>query len=225
MQHLGQEAPDSWRAILCQQYAWHEANHWPAAPPGPLTTVVPRIHTLADIYKCLYQGEFGIGHSIDSAAMFRELLERELQRASGGLDEPLWEQVAPDGAILRLNLRPYRQLFPTELGRAVELLVDVCLASAAQVQGEPSRFLAALAAFQEANAQGELVAAGRVFVFPPALVTAFLQQVQDFWTQQGGLPVLSHSAVYRRYNRPSYRVVSRTVLQQSPLGALLLARH
>ncbi|MGQ9921084.1 MAG: hypothetical protein ACUVRZ_07105 [Desulfobacca sp.] len=216
----------SWQAILCQQYAWHEAPHWPPLAPGEeAPVVVPQIHTLADIYKCLYQGEFGIGHSISSPAMFRELLERELRRSGPATPEPLLESVAPLDAILRVNIRPYALLFPQDLPQACQLLVEVCLASSQRVKGRPERFLATLAAFGEFNRAGGLQAEGRIFIFPPEQVVNFLQQVRDFLDQQGSLPVLSHSAVYRRYNAPSYRVVSREVLAESQLGALILAKQ
>jgi hypothetical protein len=217
---------DSWQSILCQQYAWHEAPHWPTLAPGQETpVVVPRIHTLADIYKCLYQGEFGIGHSITSPTLFRELLERELRRSRPATPEPLLESVAPAGAILRVNIRPYAALFSQDPAQACQLLVEVCLASSQRVQGQPERFLAALAAFQEGNKAGKLQAAGRLFIFPPEQVEDFLKQVRGFLAQYGSLPVLSHSSVYRRYNAPSYRVVSREVLAESQLGALILAKQ
>lgn len=211
------------REVLIRQYALHEARHWPliAAKETRPQAVVPQVHALADIYKCLHQGEFGVGHSISSPGMFRELLSRELHRAGEATSEPLLENVAPDASVFRVNIRPYRLLFQQEVERACELLVEVCLASSRIGQGSTERFLDALAEFKNLNDSGELAWEGRTFIFPPNLVEHFLLQVQDFLTRTGSIPVLSHSSVYRRLNAPSYRVVNWEVLRQSPLASLL----
>jgi hypothetical protein len=182
---------------------------------------VPRVHTLADIYKFLHQGEFGVGHLISSAEMFREILSRELQRAGEPTAEPLFEEVTPDGSVRRLNIRPYGMLFTPEIEKAREMLVEVCLESSRLGRGDIERFLAVLDIFEGLNNQGELSGGGLTFIFPPALVADFLFQVRDFRSQHGSIPVLSHSSVYRRLNRPSYRVVDLAVLSQSPLAFLL----
>jgi hypothetical protein len=211
---------DELRRLLRQQYAWHEVPHWPQAHEGG-EVVTPRVHALTDIYKCLHQGEFGVGHLISSPDLFRELLARELYRTGQTVDEPLFEEVAPDGSVRRLNIRPYGLLLTPDLDRAVELLVEVCLASSKLHKGNPDRFLETLELFQGLNDRGELAAAGLTFIFPPALVANFLSQVRDFLGQHEALPVLSHSSVYRQLNRPSYRVVDLAVLRQSSLAFLL----
>lgn len=211
----------TWQQILCQQYEWHELPHWPIpALAESLQPQVPWVHALTDIYKCLYQGEFGIGHSISSPQMFQEILARELQRTGQNTAEPLLEQVSPDGCIVRINLRPLRLLCP-EIPTMLRLLTEVCLASAASRQGRTERFLESLAAFQELNRQGDLQAGGLILMFPPELVAAFLKQVRDFYLQHDTVPVLSHSSRYRRLNQPSYRVVVWEILRQSPLADLL----
>lgn len=212
---------DGLRQVLMQQYALHEVPHWPTAGEEPARVVVPRVHALADIYKCLHQGEFGVGHLISSAGMFREILSRELHRAGEPMVEPLFEKVASDGSVRRLNIRPYGMLFTPEIEKAIEMLVEVCLESSRQGRGDIEGFLEVLDIFGDLNKQGELANGGLTFIFPPALVADFLVQVRDFLREHGSIPVLSHSAVYRRLNRPSYRVVDLAVLSQSPLAFLL----
>lgn len=214
---------EGWRRILIQQYTLHEAPHWPQAAEegeGP-RVVAPRVHALTDIYKCLHQGEFGVGHLISSPDMFREILARELKRTSQTISEPLFEEVAPDGSVRRLNIRPYALLSAPELDRAGKLLVEVCLASSRLHKGSTERFLEMLELFKHLNDRGELVAHGLTFIFPPALVADFLLQVRDFLGQHEAIPVLSHSSIYRQLNRPSYRVVDLAMLRQSSLAFLL----
>jgi hypothetical protein len=211
------------RQLLIRQYALHEAPHWPRGEAGEERpqAVAPRVHALADLYKFLHQGEFGVGHFISSPEMFREILARELHRTGEPATEPLFEEVTPDGSIRRLNLRPYGMLFTPEIEKAGEMLVEVCLESSRMGRGDIARFLEALEMFKALNDQGEIDTGNLTFIFPPALVAEFLVQVRDFLGQHGSIPVLSHSSVYRRWNRPSYRVVDLAVLRQSPLAFLL----
>ncbi len=211
------------REVLIRQYALHEAPQWPRAETGTAgaRVVVPRVHALTDIYKCLHQGEFGVGHLISSPEMFRELVTRELHRGGERPAEPLLENVDPDDEVRRLNLRPYGLFMAPELDRAIELLVEVCLASSQLNKGSTERFLETLSLFQKLNSHGELAVQGLSFIFPPALVADFLQHVREFLDEHGAIPVLSHSSTYRRLNLPSYRVVDLAVLRESALAYLL----
>jgi len=112
------------RQILIQQYDLHEVPHWlqPEAGEERLHVVAPRVHALADVYKFLHQGEFGVGHLISSPEMFREILSRELHRTGEPTTEPLFEKVDPGGSIRRLNIRPYGLLFFPEVEKAGEML-------------------------------------------------------------------------------------------------------
>lgn len=207
------------RRVLVGQYMFHEAKHhpgitdWTTAPAPTL----PKAHSLADIYKCLHQGEFGVGHSIEDPARFADILAYELLRAEANSAEPVLENVSADGSVFRVNLRPYRRLFAGREESACALLVEACLKSAEAHKGGRENFIASLDAFRHLNKRGELAVQGRSYVFPDELVALFLAQVNDFIHQAGNLPVLSHSPIYRTYNSPSYRVVDRTTLERSAL--------
>jgi hypothetical protein len=214
--------PDILR-ILLEQYRLYEAKHHPPRPPvgGDPRVVVPVAHTVADVYKCLHQGEFGIGHSIDDPVRFGQMLMRELQLAQPNAEEPLLENVSCDGSVFRLNLRPYRGRFPVDESRASALLLDVCLESAMIHRGHEERFVTMLDGFRNLNRSGSLCVHGTVYAFTDALVDHFLREVEDFIARWGHIPVLSHSSVYRRYNAPSYRVVDRAALERSALVSFL----
>ena len=211
------------REIIIQQYLLHEFEHHPPSTSQETKPkkVIPRAHTLMDIYKCLHQGEFGLGHSIDNPANFKDQLAHEFSRAKPTATEPTLENVAPDGSVLRLNLRPYRNLFKDNEIKARNLLQQVCFDSARIEKGDRERFFATLAAFREMNNMGEFNVGGMIYVFPQGMVDHFLREIMDLTRRLGSVPVLCHSPVYRQFNAPTYRVVDRVVLKGSPLSSIL----
>jgi hypothetical protein len=213
------------RQLLIQQFMLHEVEHHrlQAAEPAGDLPLTPIAHGLIDIYKCLHQGEFGVGHTIDHAEGFKQRLFHEMAHGPdpGPIREPAVEDISVDGRTLRINLRAVHHLYTDNLQGAVEDLSRVCLASARISQGRDDRFFAALELFKKLNRDGQIALAGHVFVFPPAMVEDFLIEVRELMHRIGQVPVFSHSESYRRLNRPSYRVADRSVLEASPIGVLL----
>lgn len=234
------------REVLVLQYELHEAGHHlsatkqtppkqaparradggdrpvevAAAVPPPVT---PMAHTVSDIYKCLHQSTFGVGHSIDSPQDFKRRLIHELMRPQAAFTEPLMEKVSPDGAVLRVNLRPFRALFMGSEERGCELLLQVCLESADMETGSPAGFFSSLELFRDLNKSCELTAGGMIFSFAEHIVNGFLLEIRKLTASSGFIPVLSHSPVYKSFNDPSYRVVHLNALMRSPLAALIQA--
>ncbi len=211
------------RHVLLAQYALHEANHHSECGGGKAEHVptLPKAHTVADIYKCLHQGQFGVGHSIEDPVRFANLLALELVRAEPNSAEPVLENVSPAGSVFRVNLRPFRRIFAGRDELASHLLAGLCLSSAAIQTGSKKDFIMSLKWFRELNNSGELAIRGRSYMFPGELVDLFLEQVNDFVRTTASIPVLGHSLVYKKFNAPSYRVVDRTVLAHSALAFLL----
>lgn len=211
------------KAVLVEQYLLHEAPHHPTPPEGSAGTsaVVPRAHTLADIYKCLHQGTFGVGHSIRDPEEFGRRLLGDLLQAKPVPDEPILESVSSSGEHLRLNLRPYRRLFLGDDTRAAAQLLAICLDSAEAGTGNEKGFLEDLERFAAINNGLEISAGGSIFAFHPDQALQFVLQVRDFIARTQAVPVLSHSPQYKWLNAPSYRVVCREVLKHSPLAFLL----
>ena len=221
----GPEFTEALRQLLIQQYMLHEVEHHSLQPGASTdkTPVRPIAHGLIDIYKCLHQGEFGVGHTIDHPEGFKQRLLQEMARgpAPDQILEPAVENISLDGRMLRINLRAVRNLYADHLERAVEDLGRVCVASAEISQGSSDNFFLTLEQFKKLNREGQIVLAGHVFAFPPAMVEDFLIEVRQLMQRIGQVPVFSHSETYRRLNRPSYRVAERSVLQSSPLEVLL----
>lgn len=215
------------KQLLIQQFMLHEIQHHDLRGTDalPKAAIVPKAHALVDIYKCLHQGEFGVGHSIEQPAGFRQQLENELKRslALGSADdrEPVLETVSCDGQMLRVNLRPLGRRFKERLDYVSELLTQVCLQSAQHSWGKADDFLRTLELFEALNQAGEICLAGHAFIIPAPLTTRFLAEVRQFAQRMGQVPVLSHSAAYRRLNHPAYRVADRGALKSSALNFLL----
>ena len=217
---------DNLRALLIQQYLLHEVDHRPVSVTrkGGAIAAKPRAHDLIDIYKCLHQGEFGVAHTVDDPDRFRDRLYHELVGIGPASDEPVLENVAIDGAIMRVNLRPYGALFVDDMDKACDLLAEACLESAGIPKGDSERFLTALHGFRDLNNSKDLVVGKVVYAFPSEMVDRFLMEVGELARRLGEIPVFSHSPTYRRLNLPSYRVVDLSVIQRSAL-AFILNRH
>jgi hypothetical protein len=148
-----------------------------------------------DVYKLLYQGEFGIGHLLGDGSHARDYLREEI----AGLDtvsivEDLLEPVSSDGGMVRVNLRPFKKL-----QHAQELLVQAMLETAARTHGDTARFLDTWRTFVEF-----------------ATHSTFNQQEVRAWDARirgGDLRVTHHSDVYESAYHPAYRVCRRTIIE------------
>jgi hypothetical protein len=144
-----------------------------------------------DVYKLLYQGVLGLEHLVASPEDFAARLRTEYETVPPCAAEPLWEPVRPDGALGRLNLRPFKAGWG-DVGR----LIIACLRTARQAWGTPEELRAAWAVFVE------LCRAGQWKVFPLPEVLAF-----SAWLEEHGYPAAHHSAGYKKASKPNYRLV------------------
>lgn len=211
------------RDLIARQLLLHEVKHHgrPADNEPLAGTVVPKAHMVADIYKCLHQGEFGVGHNIQDPQQFGNQLAFELLRTEPHSNIPVAEDVSLDKSVFRINLAPYRERFEGDENVACAHLLRVCLNSATVPMGDTERFLATLDRFRELNNGHELAVEGRIFTFEPRTVDQFLSEVAHFIEMYGTVPVLSHSPVYKELNSPSYRVADIASLEHSPLAFLV----
>lgn len=88
---------------------------------------------ILDVYKLLHQGAFGAGHSISNRKTAREWLDHEASLIKPESGSPLLESVHPNGAIMRLHLRPY-----LAANGSLPALLDVYVKSADAVKGDPA---------------------------------------------------------------------------------------
>jgi hypothetical protein len=213
------------RKTIVQQYLLHEVVHH-SLRGGESTTpalIIPKAHSLVDICKCLHQGEFGVGHTIDHPDRFKERLLSELRECMQTKRKaaPVLESLVPDDHVLRVNLCPLQRRLEADAEKIAALLAPICFESARITRGDPNRFFATLIAFKDLNAASQLRLGNYIFAFPDSAVERFLIEIRELGRRIRQVPVFSHSETYRYLNQPAYRVVDRSVLENSPLSFLL----
>ena len=142
-----------------------------------------------DYYKLLYQGVFGVGHIMGDGAWGWLTKEADGLDLGAQPDEPLIEGVSADGAMVRVNLRPY-----VREGRSLEVLFEA-MKTTALVEGSPGEFMEAWDVFVG------LVEEGLIEVDPGVLTTL----VDELRVE--GVSTHHHSIEYREAYSPAYRVI------------------
>jgi hypothetical protein len=148
-----------------------------------------------DFYKLLYQGVFGVGHIMGDGAWGWLTKEADGLDLDDQPDEPLVEAVSADGAMVRVNLRPY-----IRGGGSIEELFEAMKATA-PVEGSPEMFMDAWRVFLG------LVDEGLIEVDPGELSLL----VEELRLE--GVSPHHHSGEYRGAYSPAYRVVRREALE------------
>lgn len=148
---------------------------------------------IEDAYKWLFQAASGGEHAIPDEDSARRWLEREwgsLGETPPG--EPLEVPLRPDGSLVRLNLRPYR-----DRGGSPGELLQAFLRSARSFEPNDDLFRATWAALGEELSLRPLGPLNR-----------------EEWTRLDaamrakGYPALHHSPAYSAARRPAYRVLT-----------------
>ncbi|MGB9722741.1 MAG: hypothetical protein ACP5OO_03965 [Chloroflexia bacterium] len=163
---------------LSSLIAGHLARHRAMAP--------------CDVYKLLYQGVLGPEHLVASAD-FDDRLRAEYAALPAEANEPLWEEVRPDGELGRINLRPFKAR-----GGDLERLLAACRKTAGQIWGTVEELREVWARFVEQCQSG----LWEEFPLPEVRALAA-------WLEEQGYPAVHHSPAYRAANRPAYRLLAR----------------
>ena len=149
---------------------------------------------IEDAYKWFYQAANGGEHAVPDEESARAWLEREwasLGPASAG--EPLLVPLRPDGAVVRLNLRPYR-----DRGGRPGALLDAFLRSAAAFEPDPDLFR------ESWSALGDRIASQ-----PLGPLNGAEWRRLDSAMRARGYPAVHHSRTYASARRPAYRVLTK----------------
>jgi len=150
---------------------------------------------IQDVYKLLYQAEFGPGHMIQDEQKAREMFDQEYETTyDNGLHLPLDENLSEK--FCRVNLWPHRQGQHDK-----NLLFEMFLETARTSEGSIENFKNSLNDFRELNLKFQL--------FDWIDVLTFYDSVQ-----QKNYPAVHHSEEYKRINVPAYRVISQTLWSQ-----------
>lgn len=148
-----------------------------------------------DLYKLIYQAAMGAEHAVSDEAGARRWLREEIHNLRSGPEEPLVDIISPDGAVVRVHLRPFVQA-----RRDVEQLLDAFLHTASEFHGSVQR----LESYGRSAARK---AAEGVFPFSADEVAAYVGRMKE-----NGFPAVHHSPSFEAEYRPAYRVVARDFL-------------
>jgi|OpeIllAssembly_1097287.scaffolds.fasta_scaffold147341_2 hypothetical protein len=143
-----------------------------------------------DAYKLLYQGVFGVGHIMGPGAWDYLQSEAATLDIKDHPEDPIIEEVALDGSVVRVNLRPFLR----EGYSLVKLMEAMRLSD---IAGSPAAFLEAWDAFAELVWSGQLD-------FEHNEVDAINKALDRTKPQP-----MHHTQQYRDAYYPAYRVVRR----------------
>jgi hypothetical protein len=146
-----------------------------------------------DAYKWLFQAARGGEHAAPSEEAARTWLEKEWATLGPPLPgEPLIASLRPDGAVVRLNLRPFKAA-----GGDPNALLTAFLSSARGFAPDPGLFVAAWRAFGRGPSDGGA----------NGWNAAAFEEL-DRSSEKAGWPARHHSPGYVEARRPAYRVLT-----------------
>ncbi len=152
---------------------------------------------LADLYKILYQAEFGPEQMMRNPEAAMEYLRLEAQSRGADASIPLTEECSPDGSMIRVNLAPFV---------AARLSLDSLFAA--------MRATAATAGGSGARLRGRWKEVGELV---DAYAVPFSRESYQDLTrhlEQGNYPETHHSREYTTAYRPAYRVVRKSLFEK-----------
>lgn len=148
---------------------------------------------IEDSYKWLLQAARGGEHAVGDEKSARRWLDREWASLGPALPgEPLLVPLRPDGAVVRLNLRPFR-----DRGGSKETVLRAFVTSARSFDPDGELFRSSWAALGE-----------RLEARPSGSLTSAEWKRLDEELREEGYPAIEHSAPFETARHPAYRVLT-----------------
>jgi hypothetical protein len=145
---------------------------------------------IQDLYKLVYQAALGNEHLMIDSAMVHEYLIRELESVQADSSELLLEEISPDGAVVRLNLRPFKARHGDHRALLQAMMQTARIFQ--KSQGRLARYWAQL----------EQMAVSGGIPFDATAVQSFFREMRE-----KEYPAMHHSAAYKERYAPAYRVI------------------
>ena len=155
-----------------------------------------------DLYKLIHQAAMGSEHAVSEEAKARQWLLGEIGNLGDGPDEPLVDAISPDGAVVRVHLRPF-----VRANKGVQQLFDAFLRTARDFRGSESQL-------ETYGRDAVGIAADDAFPFSADQLATFVGRMKE-----RGFPAVHHSPAFGAEYRPAYRVVAREFLPQDLVAA------
>lgn len=145
-----------------------------------------------DCYKLVFQAVLGAEHAVSDEAGARRWMDRELAELGDGPTGPLVDPISPDGALVRVHLRPF-----VARGGDPAKLVRAFVQTGQKKSGTRDELAAAWA-------QVIALAEEKRLPFSAGAARAFGEKMRA-----AGWPAVHHSKAFGAEYRPAYRVVAR----------------
>jgi hypothetical protein len=124
------------------------------------------------------------------SAMVHDYLIRELQSVQADSSELLLEEISPDGAVVRLNLRPFKAQHGDH-----RALFQAMMQTARTFQKSQERLDRYLIDLEQTADSG-------IIPFDAEAMKTFFREMRD-----KSYPAVHHSAIYGEKYSPAYRVI------------------
>jgi hypothetical protein len=151
--------------------------------------------SIEDLYKLIYQAAMGAEHAVPNEVKARNWLLEEIRSLGTGPEEPLVDGISPDGAVVRVHLRPF-----VRAGKDVEQLLIAFLDTAREFHGSTQNLETYGRNAAEEAAEGRIP-------FSANEVAAYMRQMKEI-----GFPAVHHSPSFEAEYHPAYRVIARDFL-------------
>jgi hypothetical protein len=146
---------------------------------------------IQDLYKLVYQAALGNEHLLTDSAMVHNYLIREIESVRADSSEPLLEEISPDSAVVRLNLRPFKAQNGDH-----RVLFQAMMQTARTFHKSPERLAQYLRDLEK------LAAPSGPIPYRADAIESYVREMRD-----KGYPAVHHSAVYKEQYAPAYRVL------------------
>jgi hypothetical protein len=152
---------------------------------------------IQDLYKLVYQAALGNEHLMTDSAMVHNYLIQELESVQADSAEPLLEEISPDGAVVRLNLRPFKARHGDHL-----ILFQAMMQTARTFHRSQERLEQHLGYLEQMAGAGAIP-------FDAGAMKSFFREMHD-----KSYSAVHHSTIYGEKYLPAYRVILKKYVPQ-----------
>lgn len=155
-----------------------------------------------DLYKLIYQATCGGKHLLKNKRTARKMLREEWEDAEKILKgETLLEMIDPRGKIMRVNIRVYKKI-----GGSFARFFDIFVCSGEKYVKDEKRLALYWQYVLEMVSKGD--------------IPFEKETLKSFWddVERKGFPPIHHNKAYVEANRPSYRLVLKSLWEESEIG-------
>lgn len=152
---------------------------------------------IEDLYKLTHQAALGSEHAVKDLKAARDWLFRELEEMVNISTDPLFDEISPDGQIIRIHLKPF-----VERGGEPEILLKAFMQTANGFKGSKEKLMQNWRSVEQLAESGE--------------INFQAEELRSYISLMGSLGYLAvhHSLQYENAYHPHYRVVAREFVHQ-----------